>query len=84
MQHACMNNSRMHAALPSRVTGLASDQAGSTGLDPTQFKKKKKVKKIVFLSFNPNFTYLFTDARVKNTVFFRLHNIYQCQNWKYS
>jgi len=42
MQHACMNNSRMHAALPSRVTGLASDQAGSTGLDPTQFKKKKR------------------------------------------
>jgi hypothetical protein len=46
-----MNNSRMHAALPSRVTGLASDQAGSTGLDPTQFKKKKKGKKNSFSFF---------------------------------
>jgi len=39
-------------------------------------KIKIKNKKIVYFSYNPNFTDLFTDVRVRNTVTFGLYNIY--------
>jgi hypothetical protein len=44
------------------------------------FFSKKKI--YVFL-LNPNFIDLFIGARVKNTIFFWLRNIYQRQSWKY-
>jgi hypothetical protein len=42
--------------------------------------KGKKTIYIVSLSFNPNFKDLFTGVRVRNTVLFCLHNIYQHQS----
>ena len=44
----------------------------------------KKIKKIVSFSFNLSFADLFNYTRVRNTVPFELHNIYQRQSWKYS
>jgi hypothetical protein len=46
------------------------------------FFSKRKNNKNSF--FNPNFVDLFTGVRVRNTIFFRLCNIYQRSSWKYS
>jgi hypothetical protein len=40
----------------------------------------KNKKKVVFFSFNPKFMDLFIGARVGNTVFFGLRNIYWRQS----
>jgi hypothetical protein len=77
--HACVNYSRIHATMFFFSFFL-----------PEHKKKKNNKKKkiyiyiyiyiIVSFSCNINFTDLFTGAKVRNTILYWLHNIYQHQS----
>ena len=81
--YCCMHAWIFHACMQQLENRLLA-WIGLAGSSPTHMVRLDPVQTIVSLFLNPKFTGLFTDVRVRNTVFFGLHDIYQYQSWKYS